>query len=809
MLFGQRFVSVTDCYAIKFILSYEGGNSAILHLQMRLMCWDVDIVHRPDTELVDADYWSHLGVDLDFDPLLRGYLAYALARCHSSPPPTDLPMRPENMPYYRRPRIQEPTKSAVPADALHIQSLITEIVSSFGCGHTHLSNVPIQFGEFNSAHSPPRQAAQTLLNSEAQQFDWAISSFSNGHFLSSVQSHNLPFHICLACNPYESGRSLFQEFAASAKVFNSGNDLINHIRVSGDTSVIHNYLINSYRFQTSEVTTSFWKLQLSIIAQLRLIRLLSIVVAVVIPDHDGCIISAFTRGLTAANWKLLSREVSYQDIGDSIADSCTIIIAIHSSCASNVEPITLKAPPSVTPRPIGAFVWEPFNRIEHSLSHGRDNEEFDSKKMIATIPKPVASQQSCGVTIKYHLHHANLDATILAGSSVLSSGGLCPPFESCPNQNLFQPFFGIEFIQEGHTHVRATSTYEFARCFGLVESIQYHLSHEKHKFGLDASMPGHTSAWLFEQIHSHRVYLRDANSEVFSPKQFAAQAATIQTLISGAICTCLPSKERWVQAYAKDSELCTVRELALNPSLINNQTLSKVNHNFQGPLRHSLISVEDDMLIFREPVSGSELYMRLTLVPRELYNILFIAFHTNPIGGHLNAYQTLHHLRLRYYWPGMYAYIKRMCHACPGCALSNLTRGKSSEIIYNFPIEAPFLVLHFDVYAAGKHSGFEGSDVYLIGCCRMCSFACVEPVTNPSATTFASAIMKILLRYGFATPPSLTKIQTSTVSAARLWIYCRLIVTSYLVQITIQCLLNESINTSRKGSRLCATRETR
>jgi hypothetical protein len=90
-----------------------------------------------------------------------------------------------------------------------------------------------------------------------------------------------------------------------------------------------------------------------------------------------------------------------------------------------------------------------------------------------------------------------------------------------------------------------------------------------------------------------------------------------------------------------------------------------------------------------------------------------------------------------------------MCHACPGCALSNPTRGKSSELVYNFPIEAPFLVMHFDAYAAGKHSGFEGLDVYLIGCCGMCSFACMEPVTNPSATTFASAIMKILLRYCF------------------------------------------------------------
>jgi hypothetical protein len=97
----------------------------------------------------------------------------------------------------------------------------------------------------------------------------------------------------------------------------------------------------------------------------------------------------------------------------------------------------------------------------------------------------------------------------------------------------------------------------------------------------------------------------------------------------------------------------------------------------------------------------------------------------------------------------MYAFIKRMCQACPGCALANPTRSKSSELIYNFPIEAPFLVMHFDAYAAGHHASFESSDCFLIGCCGLSSFACMEPVTNPSATTFASAIMKMLLWYGF------------------------------------------------------------
>jgi hypothetical protein len=37
MCFGRRFVWVTNCYAVKFILTYDGSNPAVLRLQMRLM----------------------------------------------------------------------------------------------------------------------------------------------------------------------------------------------------------------------------------------------------------------------------------------------------------------------------------------------------------------------------------------------------------------------------------------------------------------------------------------------------------------------------------------------------------------------------------------------------------------------------------------------------------------------------------------------------------------------------------------------------------------------------------------------------
>jgi hypothetical protein len=54
-----------------------------------------------------------------------------------------------------------------------------------------------------------------------------------------------------------------------------------------------------------------------------------------------------------------------------------------------------------------------------------------------------------------------------------------------------------------------------------------------------------------------------------------------------------------------------------------------------------------------------------------------------------------------------------------------------------------------DAYQAGFHTGFEGSDMYLVACCGMCTFGALKPVSGANATTFASAIMKIHLQFGF------------------------------------------------------------
>jgi hypothetical protein len=122
-LFSQRFMWVTDCYAIRFILSYNSANHVILCLQMRLMGWDVDMVHRNDHYITDADYWSRLGANLCFDPLFKTYLELTRSLCLANPAPSLFPMKPKNMPYYCRPCVIPSTDTADMSDAAHCQAI--------------------------------------------------------------------------------------------------------------------------------------------------------------------------------------------------------------------------------------------------------------------------------------------------------------------------------------------------------------------------------------------------------------------------------------------------------------------------------------------------------------------------------------------------------------------------------------------------------------------------------------------------------------------------------------------------------------
>ncbi len=547
MLFGTRFVWVTDCYAIRFILSYDSNNLAVLRLQMRLMCWDMDIVHRNDIYMTDADYWSCLGEDICYDPLFKSYLDFDRGLHETFPAPVNLPMLPENMPYYRGPRVVPPSPTDEPnADNHHCQSLFSQVLTHDSNGLSHLSVNPVTFGKFSTGTpSDSHVSTNHELLCYAQQvlhFSWAIYSFGGGHFASTISTRSLPFCVKLACDQYNFGCALFREFSKCTQIFEHGKDFLHHIRSSGDSSQIHGYLIHSIWFQDSDTTSLFWQLQTSIVAKLRAICSLQVVVAIVIPDHDGKCVKSFYNVLKFASWCLLSTETSFPTHGDTISGSCRIIIGIHTSCAPMINPPNLKSPTPSIPRPLGLSLSEPFNRTEHSVSLAMDDVDFMRQDVwfTATLP-PSTFIHPPRVLLKYFLHGGHSDESMLAGAAVVLSDGLCPPFDACPNKNLFQHLFVVEFNYENHSCIRGISPFEFARCFGFIDDLTYRLSQPANKFSLDAAIPARTLAWLFEQIHAYLTFIRDLNCEIFSPNQFAAPAATIQAFVNGAIGARLPS----------------------------------------------------------------------------------------------------------------------------------------------------------------------------------------------------------------------------------------------------------------------------
>jgi hypothetical protein len=219
--YGRQFVWVTNCYAVKFILSYDGANQAILCLQMCLMGWDVDIVHRTNNYLADANYWSHLDADLQYDPFFQHYLHLVAELCKKHPPPTDLPMQAANMPYYWGPRIpskhcpagtstdsmiqeiDDQTEEQVDAVA---SALISSIITQGDKGDASLCNRQLQFGTLTSGNN--KGSVRALYDSkflplayQSTHFTWAVYGFNSGHFPSTISKRNLPFRVILACDP--------------------------------------------------------------------------------------------------------------------------------------------------------------------------------------------------------------------------------------------------------------------------------------------------------------------------------------------------------------------------------------------------------------------------------------------------------------------------------------------------------------------------------------------------------------------------------------------------------------------------------
>jgi hypothetical protein len=418
-------------------------------------------------------------------------------------------------------------------------------------------------------------------------------------------------------------------------------------------------LIHSHRYTSTEPTHHFWEIQVHIALQLHATRSLSIVVAVVHPDHNCRAVGVnFTQCLHSSGWVITNTQISFPSFGDSISGLCRLIIAVHSDTEEKCSPIEIITPPQLPPRPIARHIWALFNRPEHAVSYSKNDKSFNNHAVNDNCLQPLGAsipsdtqQTACpdGVRVDYYLHRHDNNPANLVGSAVICIDGLCPPFNPIANTNVFGHYFGIEYRWEGSTYIRAISPFEFVSCFRLSNKLTYALSHPLNAFCLDAAVSALTSAQIFDAILDRCIQIHQRNFDIFEANQYAAPAACIQTFLSRAVGIRLPLPDQWAKAYLNDAETVAIVRFVKNPGTITTKNLdaAKLNATYCTALRQSQIILNNGILILQEPIAGSKFYARLQLVPSHFRSIIFVAFHSNPLGAHFNATRTLHRIWLR------------------------------------------------------------------------------------------------------------------------------------------------------------------
>jgi len=108
-------------------------------------------------------------------------------------------------------------------------------------------------------------------------------------------------------------------------------------------------------------------------------------------------------------------------------------------------------------------------------------------------------------------------------------------------------------------------------------------------------------------------------------------------------------------------------EIAANPGLSNDKSkIDSLRHVYCQPTHNGQCIVENGSLFMKEVFTNGAKSIKLHIAPAFLQIIIFIAFHANPISGHLDAYHTYHCIRQHYFWPGIFHYAKRLNKACHG-----------------------------------------------------------------------------------------------------------------------------------------------
>ena len=173
--------------------------------------------------------------------------------------------------------------------------------------------------------------------------------------------------------------------------------------------------------------------------------------------------------------------------------------------------------------------------------------------------------------------------------------------------------------------------------YGLPDEYCRELSTRENFHLLQNGIAAKTSKAVLNAICDRLISLRAESLSIQDPddspaantRSRRASSNPIQ-IFSNVIGAKLPDETTWKQSYFADSQCRLILDIIENPSLATKTNIERLHYSLRSPMRRKLVLVERGMIIIKEPIKGECAFRRLQLVPRDLRQIVFIAFHANP-----------------------------------------------------------------------------------------------------------------------------------------------------------------------------------
>jgi hypothetical protein len=264
--------------------------------------------------LIDADFFSRLKKNLQFDPLLIQYMEVAHDIYMRNKPDANSPeVSAENMPNYKGTR-------SIPAT-----NTVTLLTHDQSDNHT-VTNVPIMFA-INEPAKPQKlhHTASAIAAFSLTHFNGAIYGFGSGHFHSTCLSRGIPFRIQIAADATYQGRNFFKSFCKTPIIVDSAINLLKRIRTDTIDN-LHGYYIESLLIHESHLQLEFLRTQSTIIQEMRSRSRLQCFILQIPSSYHKTIISQFLRSIEPEGWSVTTEQINFAAIGDCIDQSTEIYI---------------------------------------------------------------------------------------------------------------------------------------------------------------------------------------------------------------------------------------------------------------------------------------------------------------------------------------------------------------------------------------------------------------------------------------------------------------------------------------------------